>query len=470
MPRRSLLPPATLPLAAILFLAGGLGSNVLLALFALAALILGCMLLWRPGESPILLFAFVYPWLQASISIFHANWQGTDVAALTEFGGDIHTAILLSIACLLVYAAGMRAGAGPWRWQDAHGLRQQAVSHPFSRWFRLYLAGWATSFVALSFAWVIPGLSQLMLGLASLKWAFFFMLAFAVFVGVRGGKYWLTLVFLIELGSGVGGYFSDFKTVFFVTMFAALASGARFSPRVIIGLVLMGVLVLIFGIVWQTVKPDYRNFVSGGEAAQVVSIDYATRMGKLAELVGALNADRLAEGADQFLRRLTYVEFFGVVLTYVPAQVPHENGAILWDAITRPFTPRILFPDKAVINDSERTNQFTGLGLAGADQGTSISLGWIAEMYIDFGTLGMFPAAFFVGLFYGSIYRRLLRWRASRGLLGMALATAVLIGAGALENSFTKVFGGVVSSLLSTWALAKYMVPRWAPWLAVSRI
>src|SRR5271166_5798207 len=158
IPSRSLLPPTTLSLGALLFFAGAFSPNVLLALLSVTVLILGCMLLWRPGESPILLFLFVFPWLQASISIFYANWLGIDVAALDPFGGDISTAILLSIAGLIMFAAGMRVGAGPWRWQDSYVLQREALSNPFSRWFRLYLVGWTTSFVALSFAWFIPGL------------------------------------------------------------------------------------------------------------------------------------------------------------------------------------------------------------------------------------------------------------------------------------------------------------------------
>ena len=122
------------------------------------------------------------------------------------------------------------------------------------------------------------------------------------------------------------------------------------------------------------------------------------------------------------------MEFFGVVLVNVPASLPHTLGAILWDAIIRPFMPRLLFVDKDEIDDTARTNFYTG-GLAGSSEGTSISLGYIAEAYIDFGAFGMFAALAAIGVFYGAIYRALLRWRASRGLLGMAMATAVLTSA-----------------------------------------
>ena len=47
----------------------------------------------------------------------------------------------------------------------------------------------------------------------------------------------------------------------------------------------------------------------------------------------------------------------------------------------------------------------------------------------------------------------------------MAVATAVLMSVGALENSFTKVFGGVIVSLIVATVMIVFIVPRWAPWL-----
>jgi hypothetical protein len=161
---------------------------------------------------------------------------------------------------------------------------------------------------------------------------------------------------------------------------------------------------------------------------------------------------------------VSYVEFFGVVLVNVPTLHPHAQGAILWDAVVRPFMPRLIFADKDVIDDTARTNLYTG-GLAATNEGTSISLGYVAEAYIDFGTFGMFAALVAIGLLYGAIYRILVRWRRSRGLLDMAIATAVLMGVGPMESSFTKVFGNVIVSFIVALLVIVLIVPRWAPWL-----
>jgi hypothetical protein len=452
-----------LPVSFVFFLIGGIGPNILIALLSMAVLFVGSILLWRPGESPILLFAFALPWAQASIAIWHANWLGIGIVDYTPFVGDTQAAVIMSLAGLLALAVGMRLGAGKRRWEDVLGLHQTALSQPPMRWFRLYAIAWVVSFLALSFAWIVPGLSQPMLALAAMKWAFFYMLAFACFTrGLERGQLFV-LVFLFELVTAIGGYFSDFKTVFFVTLLAALASGVRVSPKTLLSLALLVTSLIVMGIVWTAVKDDYRIYVGGGRQ-QIVTVDYLTRLGKLAELVGDLSGEKLANGADQFLRRISYVEFFGVVLVQVPTVQPHTEGAILWDSLIRPFMPRLLFPEKEVIDDTARTNLYTG-GMVGTSEGTSISLGYVAEAYIDFGKFGMFGVLCAIGIFYGAVYRTLLRWRASQGLLGTAMATMVLESVGALENSFTKVFGGVIVSLFVAWAMILFILPHWAPWL-----
>ena len=212
---------------------GGFGPNSLLAVLAVAVLFLGSWLLWRPGESPILLYVFGFQWLQASIKVFHANWLGMDVAALASYGGDVDLAIVLSLLGLAVLALGMRLGAGPWRSQDGALVRSTASSYGPQYWFRLYAAALLIATLAQSVAWVIPGLSQPLLALANLKWAFFWILAYATLARLALAACigcwhsgWKSLL-------GLGGYFSDFKTPLFFTMLAVMAARVRLSVRTI---------------------------------------------------------------------------------------------------------------------------------------------------------------------------------------------------------------------------------------------
>ena len=150
--------PVLLVLAAFILLTSGFGPNFDLALLSLAVFVVGCVVLWRPGESPVLVLTFALHWLGASIAIFHANWLDVDIFGYSEFGGEMRWAATLSLVGLLCLAVGMRAGAGAWRPREAATARAIAMAHPTSRWFKLYCIACAASFVAMSLVWLVPGL------------------------------------------------------------------------------------------------------------------------------------------------------------------------------------------------------------------------------------------------------------------------------------------------------------------------
>lgn len=442
----------------------GLRPNSMLAVLSIAVLLLGSWLLWRPGESPILLFVFGYQWLQASVMVFHANWAGMDVAALASHGGNVDLAIVLSLLGLAVLALGMRLKAGPWRPQDSALVRSTASSYGPQYWFLLYAVALLIATIAQSVALMSPGLSQPLLAFANMKWAFFWILTYATFTQPDASrKYWL-LAFGLEMLLGLGGYFAEFKTPLVFTLLAVVAARARLSVGRYLGLLSLGAVGLILAVGWTAVKGEYRAFVSGGERAQIVVVGYQERFAQLANLVTQLDGNAMADAAEQLLYRASYVDFFGVTLDMVPAMRPHEGGALWWDAISRPFMPRIFFPEKTAIDDSARTNYYTGLGVAGSDMGTSISLGYMAENYIDFGAVGMMVPIFALGLLLGGFYHWMLRLD-TRRLLGMSLATATIFNVSNLEVSITKIFGGLVVAILVSWIVLRFIAPRYFPWI-----
>jgi hypothetical protein len=119
-----------------------------------------------------------------------------------------------------------------------------------------------------------------------------------------------------------------------------------------------------------------------------------------------------------------------------------------------------------MIDDSERANHY-GIRVSGADEGTSIGMGYIAETYIDFGEVVMMIVIFLFGVSLGLVYRWMLYHRPFGGLLGLALANSFLFPAALVETSITKLIGGLVVSLLVSWITARVIIPACAPWLNV---
>lgn len=445
------------------------GLNPLLAGYALAVLLAAFLLLWRPGESPVMLLVLGLQWLQASVKVLNANLLGVPIEDLAQFGSDIATSTSLSLTGLLLLTVGMRYGAGPSHPATPAAARATALQYPVSTWFKWYLIALVVGTVAQSLSYQINALSQPLLALANLKWAFFFMLTHAVFSRPMQGRGWWLIAFAIELLLGLGGFFADFKSVFLFSVLGLVAAGVRLTIGRVALFASILTLTVAFAIVWTAIKPAYRNFVNGGQEQQLVVEDFETRMAFMGKLIGGLDRPQLQQGAEDFTSRLSYVDFFGSAIDYVPAYVGHTNGEIWLDAIARPFMPRVLFPGKTAIHDSERTSEFTGLEVAGADRGASISIGYMGESFIDFGPFGMMVPILSLGYALGRVYRWLVVTGPMNGLLGMGMASAALMSVSTLESSITKVFGGFVAALLVIWLVGRLVAPRYLAWLVPTR-
>ena len=77
----------------------------------------------------------------------------------------------------------------------------------------------------------------------------------------------------------------------------------------------------------------------------------------LSDRVSEADTDTLMKGFDLLFRRMSYVEFFGATLNFVPDARPHENGRMTMAAISHILLPRLFVPDKAALpNDTAGDN------------------------------------------------------------------------------------------------------------------
>ena len=436
-----------------------IGSNPLLSLLAVTVLGLGFVLLWRPKVSPILFFVFGYQWLQASTKVFWGNLLGIGLDELSQFGGQLASAVLLSLVGLVFLALGLRWGAGPARTRDAGFLREDVFAQPPNLWLKLYLVAFVVATVAQLGADLAPGVSQPLLAVATLKWAFYWIFTYVTFTRPTGLRRLWILVFSFELALGLGGYFSDFRTILVMTILALIPAGLKLNILRIISLVGVILLTVVLGIVWTAIKPEYRDFLNKGARAQVVYVTYADGLAYAATLISALDDATVKRAANDLADRISYVDFFARVVDYVPSVRPYENGAIWGDALIRPFMPRLFFPEKSVINDSDRTNEFTGVRVASADEGASIGIGYMAESYIDFGPYFMMIPILLLGWTLGRFNRWISSYPTTRGLLGAGLSMATLYPAAQFETSITKLIGGLVVTMLICWIVARWVIP-----------
>lgn len=418
------------------------------------------LLLWRPGEPPILLLALGYQWLQVVAKLLQADVLGLPVQELNEYGGDIEQAIWLSMIALAVLALGMRLALTRYKAADAELARSEALLFSPNRLWLFYLVALVLSVVLLSVARVIPGITQIAIALANVKWAVFFMLAYVCFLRPER-LYLLLLAFGIEFALGLGAYFSSFKTVFFVTILAFVGAGRKLSGKQVAIMLSLASVLFVISLAWTAIKIDYRDYLSGGQSAQVVTRGYVERIQKLFEMVSDLDKEDMGNALRDLADRVSYVDFFGRALVMVPSRVPHEDGELWGGALRHIFMPRLFYPDKPPLrSDSEITNYYTGLKMAGEAEGTSVSIGYVAESYIDFGRFWMFALILALGFLWGSMYRYFLTRPRSPLIVGYGLSVVVLLSAMLFETTNVKLLGGVVTTFLVAFVVQKFFVRK----------
>lgn len=442
-------------------------SNAWLTLLCIWVVPIFVVLLWRRYEPPILLFAVMVQWAEVSTKVVHANVLDVSV---TELFGDavIVESILLGLTGLVTMAVGMRLALKGLQPQTSGKLWQESSEISIVQTWHLYLGAFVLSLALQGLVWQVPRLTQFLLPIFNLKWIFFFLLSYAVFLKQRSyGLLWLTVG--LEVVVGFSGFFSGFKQVFFVLAVAYMSIGVRLRGRrlAFVGIITMTVFSL--GIVWMTIREDYRHYVNAGTGMQIVKVNLASRLSKLSSLLSNADSDDYLDGAEKLAKRVAYVDMFAYVLKRVPDSVPHEDGRLWGRAIRHILMPRIFFSDKArLASDSELSMRYTGLTLASDAQGTSISMGYMAESYIDFGRVLMFVPIFLLGSLWGGMYRYFAT-RGSPRIVGYAVAVTVLINANQFGMHTSKLIGGMLVSFFVMVVLLRFVLPHLRRWIASPR-
>jgi hypothetical protein len=425
---------------------GWFSANPLLTPAAILVVVAAVKLVWRAGEPAVLSFAVVMQWLQAAAIIFYTNFYGISVGDAAG-GPEFETATWLSLLAVLILAIGMRLALVRCAESQHCTLVAEALKISIPRAFIAYIACAVVASISQGLTNTFSSIAQLLYALVYLKWAALFVLAYAVLEQRRGYAFVLVAI-LLEVLLGLVSYFSNFKSVFFILVVLISASPLALRGRRLVATAAVGTLLFLMGVAWTAIKADYREFVNQGSGEQAVVVSTEESISEFGHLIQNVSWNSLANGLDSLVLRLGYTNYFALTLMNVPSNVPYENGALWLGAIKHVFVPRLLFPDKAPIDDSERTTLYTGRQVAGVEQGTSIGIGYVAESYVDFGSVGMFVPIFLLGLFFGLVYRALVLHSRAK-LICTGIATSILIfNAYAIETSNVKIFGGTVTACL----------------------
>ncbi|MCP9825027.1 hypothetical protein [Synechococcus sp. EJ6-Ellesmere] len=425
------------------------------AIAALLPMVL-CSILWNSKQPQVPIFAV---WMQSFpviAAVINANRINLNLDSALPNNAYLNT-FLYAASGMIVLAYGLRSGLLK-SWANQEEALNGILKINDARAFRLYIIFFGFSFILPSVAYHFSALTQFILPLSLIRYFF----AFLIFQKSLLSRHFPLIVFFIllaEVAIGFTGFFSGFKTIFYVFAAAVLASSINplkfLRPRILPWILAL----VLLSSYWQFIKPPFRGFLDQGTNTQSVRIGYGEIANFHLEQFSKFSFQNFLVGFDSGLERISYLDYFAGSVNHVPSLKPYQNGR-LWSEAVQFLIPRFLNPNKLIANDSDRTNQFSGQPVAGADQGTSISIGYFGESYIDFGfPLMLLPIAL-MGWIWGKLYSLILLIKPFTPL-NLAVATLFLLSnAASFEASNLKLLSGSIIYFISFSVFCRFFGSR----------
>ena len=409
------------------------------------AMLIGLTVL-RPNVVPIVPLALGYQWLQVSMATLYANFLGISIEQwLPE--GDPRRATYLGLLALTIATVLTALGALRWGRVDGVAVLASLRRTSLPNILTLYASALALTLTLRAAIAITSPFAQIVEGLEGLRWAAL-MLLIASCLAQRHGTGWMMAALGLEVVIGFSGFFAGFTEPLLFALLAFLTVAPVLHRSQKTAAVALVLLLAVLGLLWNAIKIEYRREVAGPQGGQSIQVGLGERYEILGQMaLGALDSD-VGDTVGKLAERMAYVEYFGQVLERVPVGLPHRDGDLLLAAVQHILTPRLLFPDKPLLpSDSVLTAQYTGnIGVIYMP-GTSVSLGYVTEGYIDFGVPGvLLMGALLAGIFTAVIY--VFKKVSPDPAVAVALTCSTLIYARLFEGSLPKLLGGTLAVLL----------------------
>jgi len=378
------------------------GPHFLSTLLSLIPFILIIVLFFKMGN-PIFItifLALVFQWFQINIKLVFGNLINVPISeqfSFYQYADNLYLANALSNIGLCFFSIGVY-------WPLAKKFKDFTVD-------QLILDGYSTRRIirayllfslGISFLFLLKnylaGLNTVVVAFVKLKWGLL-LITLVYSMIFRESKQLLYIVLGIEIFLGFTGYFSSFKDFIIIIVLGILTIKSELDTKSLVRFSIISVFILAFGLVWTSIKTDFREFLSGGTETQTVVVSKSEAINKFIDEISGVTIEDMGLASDALLDRISYIEFFSIVLRTVPEFIPYEDGDIIKESVSFYFKPRIFFPDKPIIDDSDHTNTYTTLELTD-DGKASHSIGFMTDAYIDFGQFGMMGLLLVLGVVF----------------------------------------------------------------------
>lgn len=461
-------PAANALMITIAFLTGigMLSSSVPTLLLGCAiCLIFVTLLLWTGDEPPILLLPILFQWSEVAILPYSTSWLHVPLAELSPYAADLNMSAIYGLLGVTGMAIGMKLATltGKRRGLSfAERIKADAMAIPFERVVII-------SFVLIGVGYVFAALSPYAGPLrepagqvSSVKYLGLFILTYTCLIRERGYALLIAVV-CFEVVFGMTGFFAQFKDSILTFFVAALFAKPRIRVTDTFVVSFVAMIILSVGIFWSAIKPEYRDFVNKGSGEQIVEVPLVDRIDFLSNAALTFNNEKVAEGFQKLVARHGYIEFLGLVMQNVPTGLAYQNGQITLSVFRHISVPRFLWPGKPPLpSDTEVMSKFTGLPMVWGNE-TSISIGYLGELYADFGYWGGIFAAAVIGGVIGLAYRIVRDAKNTSPLMAAGLCVMIALKVSSFGTAYVKMAGAFVLGTVVVFLLMMVILPFLMP-------
>ena len=429
--------------------------NGIYLVLAMICLYGGLYYLQQPYKSSVFTIMFFYHFLQIVAGIWQATYLGKEIDYRS---GNMGLATIASLIGLMAMFAPIIYYQNKLPNISLATLKNHANKMSLNKTFYAYVIAFLISGALNPIRFLLPGYTQIIITLVNLKWFFFLLFGYqSVLKGKR--KKELYVFIALEFFLGFYSFFSEFKTVLFFVVVIYITLFRNFSfKKMIIGSII-SIFVFFGATLWTTIKVEYRFFLNRGSSSQNVEVSQNEALSKLYEITNSQGKGVTTSATEKFLDRLQATYHLAKTMDRVPDIIPYQYGKNWGETFAFVFTPRLFNPDKGELNTSEKASKYTGIRYAGVLQGTSFSLGYFGDCYIDFGIFGMMVALFLIGLLFGGTYFYFLKNSSPNFIFNYSVVCALFMKFFALEMDSIFFIGGFFTDLLMYFFLSKFFFP-----------
>lgn len=459
--------PFLLFLNLILLISSIFSPNLLESIFSLIVLNIIIRFFFKSGIPLVIFTGLLFQWLQISIKVWYGNLTGQplqSVFASYNAPDKMHEAFYLSSIGLVFLAVGIYL---MYRKIDNNTFINKLfkdLSHYNAK--RIILGYIIISLILellFSFRLIFPGINTIIVAIGRLKWGFFLLFFLTITVHKKFIPHFIFII-LFEFVISFSGYFSEFKDIAIYLCIGLISFTNLFTVRRLTYLVLILLATFQVGVLWTAVKGEYRDFLSGYSGRQVVVVSRSEALSELYRLVSNIDKAQYESAIDNLIDRIGFIDFFSLALKNVPTYQPYEKGKIWEQALTFYLKPRILYPNKPAIDDSQHTSKYTGVRLADASEGASHSIGFMTDSYIDFGKIFMHIPIFFLGVVIGWLFKFFLL-KSKNVVWGLIFTAPFFLLTNFFSFNLIKVIGNLLIYVVVIFFIGKYIVRIVDPYL-----